>query len=434
MNSLAEIVNKPWYIDFDAASTYGWAINALIEGRMVFEADRKDFEPKQISQKSATGKSNNQKTRNVSVIPIQGPLMKKDQYCGPVGMDTISRYIREADSNPDIDAIILDIDSPGGTVAGTAMLGKTIANTKKPIIGYVNELAASAAYWLASQTDEIIASDDKAMVGSIGVMLSFADIQPAWELMGVKFHSIVSDLSEEKNKLFEDVKKGNYKEYKEQILNPLAQRFINTVKGGRGSKITDESIFKGRVDFADKALGSLVDSIGSFDFAVARAIQLADTKNQNAFTHQTNSLNMKKYPLISAAIKAENLEMSDEGSFLNEANLDALEATLGNHTSVLAKAETERDVAKNALTEAEGNHAKEIESKDTQIQTLTAEVKDKDNQITALTKGPGEKSASQRIDSKSDVDEQEPDEFMAGFNACKGDTAAEMAYLKKNGK
>lgn len=451
MNPLSEIVNRPWYIDKAEATNYAWAIKALLDGKIVFEADRKDFEPRIITSPSValsesegqpiSQSANQPKARsgNVAIIPVQGPLMKKDQYCGPVGMDTIGRRIKELDKNPDIDAIILDINSPGGTVSGTSLLGKTIKNASKPIIAYVNELAASAAYWLASQADEIIAADEKAQIGSIGVMLSFIDIQPAWELQGVKFHSIVSDLSEEKNKLFEEVRKGNYKEYKEQVLNPLAERFIATVKSTRADKIKDETIFKGRVDFADKALEiGLIDSIGSLDFAIERAYQIAETKeakasiNTASITNQTNSLSMKKYPAIYAALGLETLETKDGGSFLNEAQLDKLEEVLTGNQAQVEKVAGERDKAVADLTAAQEAHAKELESKTSEISTLTEQVKEKDDQIAAIRKSGGEQSASQSIVAEKDPDQKEGDEFMKGFLACGGDTAKEMEYLKKH--
>lgn len=443
MNPLAEIVNRPWYIDQAEATNYAWAIKALMDGRVVFEANRKDFEPiiQSVPQSSSRAESrgNQSKSRSgqIAIIPIQGPLMKKDQYCGPAGMDTIGRYIKELDKNPDIDAIILDINSPGGTVSGTALLGKTIKNASKPIIAYVNELAASAAYWLASQADEIIAADEKAQIGSIGVMLSFVDIQPAWELQGVKFHSIVSDLSEEKNKLFEEVRKGNYTEYRKEVLNPLAERFINTVKGTRAEKITDESIFKGRVDFADKALEiGLIDSIGSLDFAIERAYQIAETKgpkashNKEFITNQTNSLSMKKYPAIFSALGIEALEMTDEGSFLNEAQLDKLEEALTGNQAQVDKIAGERDQAIADLTAAQTAHEEEVKTLGSQITSLNEQVIEKDNQIAAIRKNGGEQSASQSIVAKKDPEQQEGNEFLNGFKACGGDTVKEMEYLR----
>lgn len=443
MNILAEVINRPWYIDKEIAASYAWAVKSLFDGKMVFEGNRKDYEPRLITQSFSESSSSGQASKPgcVSIIPVQGPLMRKDQACGPVGMNTIGNYIKEANNDSSVDTIILDIDSPGGTVSGTAALGKVIRESKKPVIAYVNELAASAAYWLASQCDEIIASDEKAEIGSIGVMLSFMDVQPAYELQGVKFHSIVSNLSEDKNRDFDEVRKGNYKEYKETVLDPLAERFINTVKEGRGNKITDESIFKGRVDFADKAIEyGLIDSIGTMEFAIDRAYQLSKTKGGNIspnantaqITNQTNSLSMKKYPATLSALGLDALESKDGGSFLNEAQLDKLEETLTGNQAQVDKVAGERDTAVAALETAQVAHTEELKTQGSQIIALTTEVSEKTAQVEAILKSGGDQSASQSIHSETDPDQTEGDAYMKGFNACGGDTAKEMEYLKKH--
>lgn len=436
MNPILQILNRPWYIDFQSAVDYSWAVKSLFEGKIVFEVDKESFQPKMVAVAASSSKSNSgSRQRQVAVIPIQGPLMKKDQYCGPVGMDTIGTYIKNADRNPDVDAIILDIDSPGGTVAGTAMLGNVIAETQKPIIAFVNELSASAAYWLASQCDLIIASDEKAQVGSIGVMMSFADVQPAYERMGVKFHDIVAPQSTDKNKLFRELQKGDYENYRETVLRPLADRFIATAKEGRKGKITDESIFKGRVEFADNALKlGLIDSIGNFDFAVQTAIDMADKTNKPiAQINQSNNLQMKKHPLIAAALEVESLEMSDGGSFLNEDQLDALEGKLSGHQAEVDNIAAERDQAKTDLTTAQETHAKELESKATEIATLTTQVAEKQTEIAAIRKNGAEKSASESINVETDVEVSagSKDPILESINTASS-TKEQVELIKKH--
>lgn len=438
MNPILQILNRPWYIDFQSAVDYSWAVQSLLEGKIVFEVDKETFQPRMVAQAAASsGSSKSSRQSQVAVIPIQGPLMKKDQYCGPVGMDTIGTYIKNADRNPDIDAIILDIDSPGGTVAGTAMLGDVIANTQKPIVAFVNELAASAAYWLASQCDLIIASDEKAQVGSIGVMMSFADVQPAYERLGVKFHDIVAPQSTDKNKLFKELQKGDYENYRDNVLRPLADRFIETAKKGRGGKITDESIFKGRVEFADKALEiGLIDSIGTFEFAVQSALDLSNKKNKTSAQAKSNQINktvMAKHPKLAAVLGVE-LEMNDGGSFLNESQLSAIENKLAEHQSAIDAVVAERDQAKNDLQAANDAHAQELESKTTEIANLTTQVQEKQTEIASIRKNGGERSASESIKVKTDVEASGGiDPLVQEINSNLDDSAQCIAILKKNG-
>ena len=94
--------------------------------------------------------------------------MKNDQYCGPAGMATIGNYIKTADKSEKIDAIILHIDSPGGTVDGTSDLAEIVKNTSKPILAFADGMMGSAAMWIGSATKEIIAANNKTQAGSIG--------------------------------------------------------------------------------------------------------------------------------------------------------------------------------------------------------------------------------------------------------------------------
>lgn len=432
---LNQIFNRPWYIDYNSAVDLNWAVKSLLDGKMAFDVDKDFYQPKMVSALSSSSNSGKNLNGVVAVIPISGPLMKDDMFCGPIGMDTIGNYIKEFDRNPDISAIVLKMDSPGGTVSGTANLGKIIASTQKPIIAFIDELAASAAYWLASQCNLVIASDEKAQVGSIGVMLSFADVQPAYEKQGVVFHSIYADQSSEKNKDFEEIRKGEYKKYRESTLNPLADRFISTVKNGRGVSITDESIFKGRVDFADKAIEvGLVDQIASFDETITIALTLAEENKQQILANQiTNPIsNMKKRPLLEAALQVESLESNDGGSFLNEAQLDALEEKMAGHQTAIDSITAEREQANTALKAAEEKAVQDVTAKETEITALQSAVAVLEGTVDALKKNPAEAGASLNANGEV-IDKPTGDEFLAGLNACGDDTQARLAYMKQHG-
>lgn len=423
---LLQVFNRPWYINKSHAISYEWAVKALLDGSLAFEQERELLQPKMVDvdfSASDSEQPTQKRTGRVALIPIQGVLMQKDQECGPVGMETIGRFIKQADNDPSIDAIILDINSPGGSVAGTANLGKVIANTQKPIIGFVNELAASAAYWIASQTDKIIASDTHCEVGSIGVMLEIMDLQPYYESLGVKFHRIMSNHSALKNKDYKDIQEGKYDDYRKAKLDPLAEKFINTVKKARG-KIGDEDLLKGEVVFADYAIANgLVDQVASFDDTVQIALEMADKNRKNAAQAQNNQTQislMEKFPTIAAALGVESLEMSDGGSFLNEANLTALEGKLSGHKAEVDAITAERDQAKTELSAAVTAHAEELQSKENELATANALVAEKETQIANILKNGGEASASAQISAKKDIDSAsgEKDPALAAFNSA----------------
>jgi signal peptide peptidase SppA len=128
----------------------------------------------------------------VGVVAIEGPILRKPDlyaraFMGAIDSDEIGDAIREASERDDIKAVFLDIDSPGGTVAGTPELAAAVAslNERKPVYAFSSGLMASAAYWIASQARAIYATPS-AQVGSIGVVQAFLDQSAALESAGLK--------------------------------------------------------------------------------------------------------------------------------------------------------------------------------------------------------------------------------------------------------
>ena len=111
----------------------------------------------------------------VMVIPIRGVLTKEDQASGAYGMDTMANWLNVAYDNESISAIVFDVFTPGGSVAGVEVLGNAIANPSKPVVVYANDLVASAGYWISAGADRIIGSGNNMQIGSIGAYISFLD-------------------------------------------------------------------------------------------------------------------------------------------------------------------------------------------------------------------------------------------------------------------
>lgn len=119
--------------------------------------------------------------RGVATIPIHGVISQRatlfeDVCADGTSVETIRGLLQQAMSRDDVHAIVLDIDSPGGSVAGIDDLGAELreARAKKPIVAHTDHLMASAAYWLASQANKVFATRD-AIVGSIGVIAGVID-------------------------------------------------------------------------------------------------------------------------------------------------------------------------------------------------------------------------------------------------------------------
>lgn len=126
----------------------------------------------------------------VAVIPLHGVISHRmggmTEMSGGISTERFTQMFREAMADDSISAIIADIDSPGGTIAGVTELHAEImrARGQKKLISHINGLGASAAYWIASAFDEIWATPS-ASVGSIGIIASHIDTSKADEREGI---------------------------------------------------------------------------------------------------------------------------------------------------------------------------------------------------------------------------------------------------------
>ena len=212
---------------------------------------------KKVKAETPSPSTPSEQIEKVAVIPLQGTMLKFGSYCS-YGTTEIASAIYEAAANEDVVGIILDVDSGGGCVDAVAPLLSAIKSVQaqgKPIYALC-DLCASAAYFVASACDKVYADNTiSAEFGSIGVMLSFMDYSKYYEDLGVKEHTVYSNLSSYKNAPFEAAKKGDYKAIKDEELDPIARSFQDNVKENRGDKLdlAAEGLLNGKMYFADEA-------------------------------------------------------------------------------------------------------------------------------------------------------------------------------------
>lgn len=229
---------------------------------------------------------------STAIIPLKGSLLKNGTLCS-YGTAEIANQIRTAIHSPKISSIVLDIDSGGGACNAVAPVVEAIREARAagvPVVASC-DLAASAAYWIASECDRIVANNDiSAAVGSIGVMCSLTDVKPFYEKLGVAFHDIYAEQSPDKNEAFTLALKGDYTKIKSESLNPLAVRFQDAVKTNRpGLKSDIPGVLTGRMFYAQEALAiGLIDEIGTQERAVQLAGQLSAEYTINNYVKITN--------------------------------------------------------------------------------------------------------------------------------------------------
>lgn len=133
-------------------------------------------------------------SRGVATLHLDGPLVHKlggvEPYCGMIGYDQIDRILADAIANKEVGAILLNIDSPGGEVAGCfdfarKLRGMGASAGGKPIVAFANEMACSAAYAIASSCDAVMTTET-GIVGSIGVWTMQVDMTKGLSKNGVE--------------------------------------------------------------------------------------------------------------------------------------------------------------------------------------------------------------------------------------------------------
>ena len=212
----------------------------------------------------------------VAVVPLIGAMSRYGDYCS-WGTEDIASWLLEAYNDDAVVGVVLETNSGGGAVDGTELLAQVVRQRNKPVVGLVSGMAASAAYWVISQTDEIVMESATASeVGSIGVLAMHVDASKAYEKQGFKPTIIRADGSEGKA-LFNSLEPLT-PELIAQVkaeLAPIRDEFIRQVKAGR-PEITDEDIFAGGMYAGRAAIrNGMADRIGYLGDAVQRVVQLA---------------------------------------------------------------------------------------------------------------------------------------------------------------
>lgn len=216
---------------------------------------------------------------SVAVIPVVGVLSKRmnmlEDISSPGGTSTevLTQQIRAALADPAVKSITLDINSPGGSVFGIPELGAEIAaaRTQKPITAVINPMAASAAYWLASQATEVV-STPSGTAGSIGVFMAHDDISGMQTRTGIKTTLISAGKYKTEGNIFEPLTADAIVHFQNQV-DEIYAMFVKAVASGRSvtQKAVKEQMGQGRMLLAGEALrAGMVDRIATLEETLTR--------------------------------------------------------------------------------------------------------------------------------------------------------------------
>ncbi|MBO6556003.1 MAG: signal peptide peptidase SppA [Pseudomonadales bacterium] len=221
----------------------------------------------------------NPATEKVAVIVAKGTILDGDQPAGDVGGDSLARLIRKARNSDNIKAIVLRIDSPGGSSSASELIRSELAETQasgKPVVASMGGYAASGGYWIASTANKIF-SQETTVTGSIGVFATFPTFERSLEYLGLHSDGVGTTALSGSFNAFSEIN-PIFERTLQSSVNHTYQRFLSLVSEGRGLSIEQaDAIAQGRVWTGDRALQhGLVDAIGDLDDAIESAAVLAD--------------------------------------------------------------------------------------------------------------------------------------------------------------
>lgn len=219
----------------------------------------------------------------VAVIPIHGVITYRpsvwSEYFGGCTVLRVQHLIRGALADPSVRAIVLDIDSPGGTVDGVDELAAEIraARTVKPLVAVANTFAASAAYWLASAAETIVGLPTS-QVGSIGVYTMHEDISQWLDSLGVTV-TVIAAGEHKAEALPYAALSEDARAHLQAGVDAAYGLFVAAVAEGRqvaAEVVRGEPFGQGRVYSAKEAKKrGLIDRVGTFDSVIAKLLTTA---------------------------------------------------------------------------------------------------------------------------------------------------------------
>lgn len=354
------MVARPWFMEPNQALFWhGAAMSFLQSGTMpIFDKRVKhtDTDEGTTYRLNPDGTLNNS-SGPIQVILVNGPISKYD-FCGSPGTQTLTQLLAGSNADNSVYSILLLIDSPGGAVDGTENFANAVKSSTKPVVTFVDGMMASAAYWIGSSASYVISDGSNngynATIGSIGTMATVRDFAKHLEKEGIVEHRVFADKSNEKWGDYFKVIKGDYGDLKES-LNGLNETFLSAVQANRSGKLklNVENVLSGKTYTATQALEfGLIDQVGSFMDAVAKAAELGQSHNK---TSTKKSISMEKNTIALGTIakyanaEGETLPAVEGGYLLTEAQVQSLAASF-------IAAETAATTDATALTTLQSAH------------------------------------------------------------------------------
>ncbi len=268
--------------------------------------------------KHSTGKMNTAAKDKIAVIFAQGAIIYGEGGPDMIGQGIINKAIIKAKDDDDVKAIVLRVDSPGGSALTSDIIWREIelAKEKKPVVVSMGNVAASGGYYIAVGADKIFA-EPTTITGSIGVFGTVPNMTDLAANIGINAEQVGTNMNSVDYSLFEpmtDTFRNTFQEGVEESYNT----FLDRVAQGRNITIAEaDSMAQGRVwSGVDAKRIGLIDELGNLEDAIAEAAKMAELED----------FGIRKYPKYKSGIER---FMEDFGGATSQAKQGLIEREIG---------------------------------------------------------------------------------------------------------
>ena len=415
----------------------------------------------------------------VSVLTVDGPITRNGGGCSYGSIDHRNMMINAA-NHPLCRGHIFIINTPGGSAWAKNDYEQAINYARslgQPVIAFIDGMCASAGMYLASLCDERYYMHPKDEIGCIGVMASFytqADGSKN-QFTDETYHELYDPESFDKNREFRDIANDGDSEKLVKELAELGVEFRADIK--KACPAAKDEHLHGKVFDAEEVKGILMDDQSDFFSCVKRCFDLYNgtaepivrkpsddddepqgslnepsdhpahdpqlepdkassaKKENHQHTNTKNQINMANYPKINAACgmqDGQQIEVKEEGAFMNAPLLDTLEAHLASQEQAVADAKQKATTAEQSLADLQAKHdalAETIAQKDEEIKNLKEAKAKADEDIKALNDA---KAKADEEKAKADEELKTAQASLATAQQTIADKDAQIAELNEN--
>ncbi|MBZ6392205.1 MAG: signal peptide peptidase SppA [Pantoea dispersa] len=299
-NKLVDVLDSRAAADRELVKTFGW--------------DKASNDYRNVSIYDYNVKQPTQQDGNIAVILASGAIMDGEESAGNVGGDTTAAQIRDARLDGKIKAIVLRVNSPGGSVTASEAIREELAaahDAGKPVVVSMGGMAASGGYWISTPADYIVAAPST-LTGSIGIFGVINTVENSLSSIGVHSDGVatspLADVSTTKALPTE------VQQLMQLTIENGYRNFVGLVAASRHKTPQQiDAIAQGHVwTGSDAKANGLVDALGDFDDAVAKAAELAKVAKPELSWYQDdpgmidlllNQMNASAQAVLPAALK-----------------------------------------------------------------------------------------------------------------------------------